>query len=413
MKAPAQLFAWLSIILLPLSALSHAQSAQKVSPCDLVKDPQKYSGQWVEVRGTINQFFEDFSLGTGDCGGRLLRGIWLMYGADENTPVASTANDHDRKPGSVLKVSGIPVPLVRDASLDLLQRRLNARRRTMPDGSPCYDQCPFYRVDATITGLFMAAVDDEHSFSGYGHMGCCHLLAIRQVAEVDAMRTEIPAGGKFACTTDTWDMNAGEAEEAFRKCQGPADCLKPMHLVTQHWRDDVDLDHRHEFNRENEEMLWRSADLLTTYQVKPNYSNKGDLAGATATRTTCKAIEPPYPASTPVSCRELSMEAPRGKKQAADDANTWLGKPAEVAPLALDEAVRRWGIQLLPELALQQCDKPQVFQGAQQLTCDFTEPSSMQSLTVGVERRRRPHQPWQSAPWKLAQAYGLSCTAGK
>src|SRR6185437_11873530 len=244
--------------------------------------------------------------------------------------------------------------------------------------------------------------------SGCGHLGCCHLLAIRQVADVEATRTEIPAGGKFACTVDTWDMSVAEADEAFRQCEGPSDCLKPMHLVAQHWRDDVDLDHRHEFNQQNGEMLWRSADLLTSYQVKAHYSNESDPTGATATRTVCKAIEPPFPSSTPVSCRELSMDMTNdvqaGKKQAAATAeatDTWLGEPSEVASLALDEAVRRWGIQLLPGLALQQCSEPMVFQGAQQVTCDFAEPSSMQLLSVGLERRRRPHRPWQTAPWKL------------
>ena len=121
MKRPPNI-AFLSVFMLLLASLGRAQSAEKVSLCDLVTDPQKYSSHWVEVRGTVNQFFEDFSLETRDCGDDL-RGIWLAYGGDENTPVASTINDHDRKPGSVLKVSGIPVTLLRDANLDLFKRR--------------------------------------------------------------------------------------------------------------------------------------------------------------------------------------------------------------------------------------------------------------------------------------------------
>src|SRR6185437_1035218 len=194
MKAPAQLF-----ILLLLSAVSRAQTAQKVSLCDLVKDPQRYSGQWVEVHGTIEQGFENFGLATQGCGEHP-RGIWLRYGGDQNTPVVSTVNDHDRKPGSVQKIAGSPVTLVRDANLELLQGRLNAVRETMPDGTRCYFECPLYRVAASITGLFMAAPEfKKQGVSGYGHMGCCHLLVIHQVADVEATRTEIPAGGTFSC----------------------------------------------------------------------------------------------------------------------------------------------------------------------------------------------------------------------
>src|SRR5579871_4273961 len=170
------------VLLFLASAAGWGQAPMKVELCELVQNPQKYSQHWIEVRGAINLGFEDFTLRASACSTQDFRTIWLAYGGDEPTPTKSTVNDQTRKPGTVLKVNGIPVQLLRDAKLELFKSTLLARRSIAPDGSQCFDRCHFYDVTATFIGLFMAAPRvSTASFSGYGHMGCCHLLTIQQV----------------------------------------------------------------------------------------------------------------------------------------------------------------------------------------------------------------------------------------
>jgi hypothetical protein len=408
----------LLLLLVPICAL--AQGPTKVSPCDLVQQPEKYTRQWVEVRGTVDLAFEDFSLRTVDCGEKL-QGIWLAYGGDEPTPTPSTANDNERTPGTVLKVNGIPVPLQRDADLELFKRRLAALRDTAPDGSPCYEKCRLYRVTATLTGLFMAAPDPTNNpLSGYGHLGCCHLLAIRRVADVDAVRTGIPAGGKFTCSIDTWDMNAAEAAEALRDgtCADIPACVKPFGILAQHWGDKVDLSQPSDLSFDREGPGWRSADLLTTYRLQANYADPSNgasvILGATARRTVCKPIEPPFPLSTAIGCNSLYSDFQPDKKH-NNPKVTWLGEPEKIAPLALEEAARRWGIPLLPGIVLQECDKPMVLKSEQFTWCSFAEPTSMQNLRIELSRSQTLHQlrGWKNVPWTLARGDGLTCAAEK
>ena len=409
------------ILLLLLAPICvRAQSPTKVALCDLVQQPEKFTRQWVEVRGEVDLAFENFSLRTIDCGEKH-PGIWLAYGGGEPTPTVSTVNDNERTPGMVMKVNGIPVPLERGADLELFKRRLAAVRVTAPDGSPCYEGCRLYRVTATLTGLFMAAPDlTNNPLSGYGHLGCCHLLAIHRVADVNAVRTEIPAGGKFSCSTDTWDMNAAEADEALedRTCANVAACLRPIAILAQHWGDKVDLSQTSELSFNSGSPGWRSADLLTMYRLQAHYVDQHDgtnvILGATATRIVCKPIEPPYPLATAIGCNSLSSVFQPDKKH-NNPKDTWLGEPGNAAPLALEVAARHWGITLLPGVALQGCDKPMVVAGEQFTWCSFAEPTSMQSLRIELSRSRSFHQfrGWKNAPWTLARGDGLTCAAEK
>src|SRR5580658_9835798 len=86
-----------SLSLIP--ALCRAQEPIKVTPCDLVTTPEKYSGKVVEVTARVYLAFEDFSLAQPGCEDPY-PGVWLIYGGDEPTPTASTVNDLSRKSGS-------------------------------------------------------------------------------------------------------------------------------------------------------------------------------------------------------------------------------------------------------------------------------------------------------------------------
>ena len=131
-----------------------AQAPAHVTVCDLVKSPETYGGKVVEVRGRVALAFEDFSLAQEGCEDAY-PGVWLAYGGDVPTPTASTVNDLARKPGSVLRVNGTPVPLVRDAALELFKQRLSAHRLNGIGERPCYD-CYLFKVTATLRGLFFA-----------------------------------------------------------------------------------------------------------------------------------------------------------------------------------------------------------------------------------------------------------------
>lgn len=290
----------------------HSQTPIEVSLCDLVKEPSKFSNQVVSVRGRVAIGFEEFSLDGLACGERL-RNVWLMYGGDEPTPTTSTVNDQERNPGSVLRVRGTPVPLQHDASLELFRGRLVAERVGGPDDLGCHElQCRLYDVTATLTGIFLAAPDDR--VGGYGHLGCCHLLVIQSVSDVSARRTMVPAGGRFSCSTDAWNVSAVEAEQLsnVRECHSFADCRKAageqMGKVAKHWGDDIDVEHgRTGFL--TGAPSWSSPDLLTTYSLEFHHQDerheRGALTGALASRRVCKPLVDPYPLATPIACRKL------------------------------------------------------------------------------------------------------------
>jgi hypothetical protein len=412
--------AWpLLMFFLPLTG--HGQTPLKVSLCDLVKQPEKYTRQWVEVRGAVNLGFEDFTLRTRACGEKYQ--IWLAYGGDEPTPTMSTVNDLERRPGVVPKVDGIPVTLQRDANLELLKGRLAARRVTAPDGSMCDAECRLYDVTGTLVGLFMAAPKGARPLSGYGHLGCCHLLMIQRVTDVEAVRTEVPAGGRFACSKETWEMDQAQSGKAFqrRACTDMRDCEKAVGqqfgMVAEHWGDEIDTNKGSVAGFMSGAPVWRSADLLTTYSLTGHYSDQrrqtGTLLGATATRTACNAAEAPFPLATPIHCKTLFSDF-RGSKKTPAQGKSWPGSPETVARDALEEAAKRWGLDLMPGLKLEECIKPPVvLKGTQFTWCQWSEPTAMQSFSIQVSRSHALHQlrAWDNALWTLTRGHGLACVA--
>jgi len=414
--AQAHMLRVLSVAIL-LSVAARAQAPIKATPCDLVKDPQKYTRQWVEVRATVSLHFEDFSLVTKECDDEKDRGIWVAYGGDEPTPTPSTANDTERTPGTVMKVEGIPVPLRRGPKLDLFKARLMAQRRTAPDGTPCYDHCPLYSVTATLVGLFMGAPNQsEGPLSGYGHMGCCHLFTIQEVKEVEAVRTAIPAGGRFSCSTDKWEMDHGQAAELFkdRPCQDYASCLKDVEEefkpVAAHWGDPFVAAKGHA----SPPTEWQAEDLLTGYALEFHHSgnqrDESDLVGATATRKSCRAIEAPLPATAAVGCKTFDSDFRRALRKSAA-VEGWQGKPEAISHAALEEAARQWKVSLLPDVTLNECEKPAVVEGEQITWCYFTEPTSLQNFSVQLSRSRPLHtvRGWDNVAWKLSRGWATVC----
>lgn len=162
--------------MLPISVGQQSPSTERVrvSYCELKKNPAAYNHKLVEVTGFISHGFEDFTLFEPACSS--YPEVWLEYGgmAKSGTMYCCgvTASRHRPTP---LVVENISIELVADerfAQFDKLVQR-------QPDSI----------VRATIVGRFFAGeevkVQDRSFHGGYGHMGCCSLLAIQQVLSVE------------------------------------------------------------------------------------------------------------------------------------------------------------------------------------------------------------------------------------
>src|SRR5258708_23747616 len=310
--------ACLGFLIAMLAFPCHGQTPQPVSPCELWKNPAPYSGKVVTVTAGVSIGFENFSLLTPGCE-ETARPIWLAYGGDEPTPTVSTVNDRSRTPGSVLKVNGRPVILHRNDALELFQRRLSAERLGGITGQGCPYECRLYRVTATLTGVFFAA--SARPLAGYGHLGCCHLLAIEEVADVDAQRNQVPVGGRFTCSTDSFQIDSAEAqalEEKRERCHGFNECrqasLEEIAEVARHWEPSVDQLDRGSVEP-YQDTNWISPDLLKSYsiqtQIKESEHNRGPITtGMTVSRSVCKALAPPLPITPPTCSTNLWPQLP-------------------------------------------------------------------------------------------------------
>lgn len=152
----------------------------EVSVCELARNPKAFDGKLIRVRGMLNVYLEDFSLGVANC--KVDQGIWLAFGGDVPGVVPSTANDNFRKPGSQIRVDGVSYGITKDDSFRKLYALIAARHGDKPD----------YRVTATLTGPFFAGEESRTAkgavnFIGYGHLGCCALLVITQVSDVGSV----------------------------------------------------------------------------------------------------------------------------------------------------------------------------------------------------------------------------------
>jgi hypothetical protein len=151
-----------------------------VPGCKLASDPSAFDGKLIRVRGTLNVHFEDFSVGFRNC--ETAQGIWLAFGGDVPGIVASTVNDSFRKPGSDISVNGASYGIKKDDSFHKLYASIAARHGEKPN----------YSVTATLTGMFFAGEETKTpkgvtNFIGYGHLGCCALLVIMQVSDVESV----------------------------------------------------------------------------------------------------------------------------------------------------------------------------------------------------------------------------------
>lgn len=254
-------------------------SPPTVSFCDLFTSPQTLDGQWIQVHGRISLASENFTLWEPGCDKPLTRSIWLEYGGDEETPTTYCCGDHKRPKGKDISIGGQSVPLVRDARMEDFIQEVRARRTRQANGQPCYGSlCNFYNVSATLIGLFLAAHEDPRGgVTGYGHLGCCHLLVIHKVSDVVAERTPVPSDDvSFTCTTQTWHAEFPSSAGSELLDRQVANKRFLAQQMRQHGDGDLVETMQNTISRyTSTSMDWTSPDLQTIYAASfPNRDSK-------------------------------------------------------------------------------------------------------------------------------------------
>jgi hypothetical protein len=137
------------------------EQPEKVTVCQLKNAPPTYNHKLIEVTAFVSRDFEDFTLFDPTC--PLWPDVWLEYGDTEeleveNFPITLTVNDEFQRFDELIQT---------------------------PFGSERHGSI----VHAMIVGRFFAGKRDRFAkgswWGGFGHMGCCTLLAIQEIKSVD------------------------------------------------------------------------------------------------------------------------------------------------------------------------------------------------------------------------------------
>jgi len=165
-------------------AVARAEEPITVTVCQLKADPGSFNHKLVEVEGFVSHGFEDFSLFDPTCP-PTAQDIWLEYGGTQKSDTTYCCGPTAGKTRpKELRVEGIPVPLVDNDLFKQFDREIQPPIRSGNFGSI---------VHATLVGRFFAGtkIQEEHEsgkgptfWGGFGHMGCCSLLAIQEVKSV-------------------------------------------------------------------------------------------------------------------------------------------------------------------------------------------------------------------------------------
>jgi hypothetical protein len=173
------IFAFCAILFSSFAAAARAEEAVKVTVCQLKADPAAYNHKLVEVDGFVMHGFEDFTLIDPACPD--WPEVWLEYGGTQKSdtvyccgPTAGTTRPKE------LTVEGIPIPLVDDDLFKQFNREIQPPYRSGNFGSVAH---------AILVGRFFSGrkeqtVSGPPIWDGFGHMGCCSLLAIEEVKAV-------------------------------------------------------------------------------------------------------------------------------------------------------------------------------------------------------------------------------------
>jgi hypothetical protein len=185
------LFAAAFICFIASQAIS--EEPQKVSVCQLQKDPPTFNHQLVEVEAFVSHDFEDFTLFDPSC--RSWPAVWLEYGGTSKSDTMyccgpTTGKVRPQK----LTVEDIQIPLENNDQFRQFDKEIQPPFRSEKFGSI---------VRADLIGRFFAGTKEQFGkgqpfWGGYGHMGCCSLLAIQEIRSVSPQdRDDLDYGASY------------------------------------------------------------------------------------------------------------------------------------------------------------------------------------------------------------------------
>ena len=163
------------VVVAVVSAFSFCEEPEKISVCKLKNDPATYSHKLVELEGFISHGFEDFTFDDPNC--PYSPTIWLEYGGTlRSGTIYCCGPTNARGRQKELVVDGVSIPLVDDEPFRQFDKLIHDEADTV--------------VHATLIGRFFPGEKQHYpnggsSWGGYGHMGCCSLLAIQQIRDMD------------------------------------------------------------------------------------------------------------------------------------------------------------------------------------------------------------------------------------
>jgi len=277
---------WGSLLLITNISFAHqtasVEPVHDVEICAVLQNPRSFDGQITRFRGGL-----DFEFEANLVNDKFLRSPLVSHLHLVGLRQQSIA---DWEPNAK-RIRALATPILKDAEFEEFNARAQDRRTLRPDGQPCNNsrECGYYDVIATFTGRFYAGrMSPSGKLGGFGHMGCCHLLVIGQVADVLAKPTPVPPENeRFACTTVSW-------QSEFQRVS--ADSSSPLQVFAAHLAASkqflINQARVHDGDAQAEAMesdslerfgalggaTWSSRDLLTSYRIEfpqPDRSKAG------------------------------------------------------------------------------------------------------------------------------------------
>jgi hypothetical protein len=394
--------------------------------CQLERDATAFDHKVVQVRGSAGLGFEVFTLGDRMCNESSSTPVWLTFGGDVSDIATYCCGDHSRAHGKNLEIEGRSAPLQKDSNYERFQKLLRASRSRKPNGEPCYQGCPFYRVSATLTGLFLARRENADGVEGYGHLSCCSLFIIQQITDVSADRTAVPAGA-FLCEKSDWKPAAQEAPEFVSYLECASNCDHETEAAIKrsaaHWKDNI------EFSKGGtggsytdttsahpvDHLRWASDDSLMNYVI---VGEKTKPPKVSVTREACRLTTAAPSDAESIFCDdfvagEWSFERRSEYLQLVDakeykKAENMIVESAERLsvngdqswrtrdlPLAAHEVLTRqiedWKVPPNPDLRADRCSDPESLDDQQYeyASCSWYSPDGMQDFTVNLMRPKQ------------------------
>ena len=393
-------------LLVMATGLAYGQTPElpprEVNLCDLLRNANPYDGQRIRVSGEANRDFEDYTLHGAGCGSQVAHRIWLQYGDDKTNAGAEVGHRFIQAE-----------PLIKDGAYEFFAQMVSQQRLLAPDLKPCNGpQCHFFRVRATFTGRFFAGLEPgrasgSKTFVGFGRGDCCHLLVIEQISDVRSERTQVPVGGQFQCSTETWTPAslAGDPNQMFA-------------TIGKHWGDDAGQ------GTMNGTGSWIAPDLLTSFVVEtvtPTDKKSSDPK-TVVTRQRCRAVENfgPRPLTEPVVCESRQWLWPEDRQAAKDlqqsvtmGHDPWRLELRTTSRNAVEDAHKKWGLLPASPHLVDSCGNPVIDDG-QSAECGWSSPDGMHTFLVRLHKfdyLKRFGGHWENVIWTATEVDGSFCHA--